>query len=65
VQLTPFYNVVDIPGISNYVVHTPQHDVMLPTVTISIFTFEQLRTWIEDEGRNITIRLTSSGAHNN
>jgi hypothetical protein len=50
----------DIPGISNYVLDTPQREVLLPTVTISVFTFEQLRTWIEDEGRNITIRLTSS-----
>jgi hypothetical protein len=53
---------VDIPGLYNYVRGRQSYfDINLPTVIVSSVSFEKLRNWIEDEGRNLTVRITSNG----
>jgi hypothetical protein len=48
----------DIPGLVNYILDKQLFHVELPTVAISVVTYQKLSAWL-NEGQNLTVRITS------
>jgi hypothetical protein len=59
-RISNTFDSADIPGVVDYILDEPQFDLKLPSVAVSIITVETLQAWL-DEGRTITVRITSQG----